>query len=472
MFVYEALRLNSGLSQHYLDHTGYVMFVLLAWWLKLMHLLGVVDVSSLKALPPTGSAAFEPVYAKLVFAGRYMVAGLSGVFAALFFLGIRAITGNFAVALGAAMVFACSRELGIQALTIYTELPSGLFLFLTFVAVATAGSSRRPAFHLFWAGLCATLALMAKMQGVFVALGMPMVALAFGCRAERRWIEPEWSERLTLSMLLAVPILPVLLMVFSAAFFLGNRGGYQLAIIVYIVAAVWAYGLIYAVPVRERLFAMLAVGGGISAAFLLHLLYHNMGATDALSNFIDHMYNLGSIGQKGGDPGGRPSMPLVVRLVDDGFAATLARRLFHPDPWLKPLDLLGFAVLIAIAVLAWHRRFAAALRVGLLAGMAVGAEAATRIYKIELKHLIYMDTWLIIAAALAAHQFWPEMGRRGRAGLAAVLLVVLAFEVNDVARPNMVQFQRIENACGQAYAYMMPIAEAFRRYCPPDFPFP
>ena len=86
IYVYEALRLNAGMGQRYFDHTGYWLFVPLAWWFKGLSFLGFIGVDALDQLPELKSPEFEPTYAKLVFAARYLSVILSGIFVALFFL--------------------------------------------------------------------------------------------------------------------------------------------------------------------------------------------------------------------------------------------------------------------------------------------------------------------------------------------------------------------------------------------------
>ena len=50
--VYNAFLLNEPLPQEYFDHPGYLSILLLTYWLRALHGLGIVQVISLSALPP------------------------------------------------------------------------------------------------------------------------------------------------------------------------------------------------------------------------------------------------------------------------------------------------------------------------------------------------------------------------------------------------------------------------------------
>src|SRR5437764_14818888 len=57
MVVYNALLLNDGKPQQFLDHPAYVTIVSVQLWFKLLHGLGLLDRSTLSAMP----AASDPV---------------------------------------------------------------------------------------------------------------------------------------------------------------------------------------------------------------------------------------------------------------------------------------------------------------------------------------------------------------------------------------------------------------------------
>jgi hypothetical protein len=175
--MYNALRINAGMAQKYLDHPGHISFVLMAWWLELMDLLGIIPVSALDQLPPNRSQKFATVYAQIIFAGRYFVTLASGVFAILFFHTALAFTRNFAAAAAAGLLFASSPALATQALMIYHEQLSALFALLAFAALLAA--SRRQGFSLaapmFLAGLFTILSLLEKIQSVFIILALPVM---------------------------------------------------------------------------------------------------------------------------------------------------------------------------------------------------------------------------------------------------------------------------------------------------------
>ena len=71
--VYNAFLLNAHLSQEFFDHPGYLSILLLSEWLRALHWLGLVKVSSLTALPPVGQMAdFTQAWTTATRAGRVL----------------------------------------------------------------------------------------------------------------------------------------------------------------------------------------------------------------------------------------------------------------------------------------------------------------------------------------------------------------------------------------------------------------
>ena len=71
--VYNAFLLNVPLPQEYFDHPGYLTILLLSYWLRALHALGVVHVVSLSAVPPVADAsAFAQAWTAATRAGRVL----------------------------------------------------------------------------------------------------------------------------------------------------------------------------------------------------------------------------------------------------------------------------------------------------------------------------------------------------------------------------------------------------------------
>src|SRR5260370_27327927 len=70
MVVYNALLLNDGKPQQFVDHPAYITILSVQLWFKLLHGLGLLDASSLSAMPPASNpAAFDAAMTSAVRAG-------------------------------------------------------------------------------------------------------------------------------------------------------------------------------------------------------------------------------------------------------------------------------------------------------------------------------------------------------------------------------------------------------------------
>jgi hypothetical protein len=71
--VYNALLLNDPLPQEFFDHPGYLSILLLSYWLRALHALGIVQVISLSEIPPLSDpAGFAHAWTAATQAGRVL----------------------------------------------------------------------------------------------------------------------------------------------------------------------------------------------------------------------------------------------------------------------------------------------------------------------------------------------------------------------------------------------------------------
>ena len=83
--AYNALLINSGFPQELLEHTGYLYFLLVAGWFRLLHSIGILSIVNLTALPPVADlAAFHSGWQQIIEAGRMLTIGFIALFAATF----------------------------------------------------------------------------------------------------------------------------------------------------------------------------------------------------------------------------------------------------------------------------------------------------------------------------------------------------------------------------------------------------
>jgi len=471
VFIYEALRLNAGLPQTYLSHTGYVLFMLLAWWLRLMEVLGLVPLSSLNDLLPINKGTFEADYELLVFAGRYMIAILSGGFAIAFYWGVRAVIGSGIVAVIGGLIFAASKELCLQALMLFTELPSGLFLLLSVILLIIVGRSDHPLRLAFFAAMFATISMMSKMQVVFPVLFLPVIALVFNLPVGQTTLRKQTIHQidgldLVLRVLLALAFSVLAIHMVGTSTVLGGNGGlYQLVLAGYVAAAIYVLGRAWNIPWRHQVLMMVTVLSGVSAGLYLHFVYHTPGAVDALVNFVETMFVLGSVSQDVGGTADNLPWVSIILVPLESLYNVIVRRFWNLNLLDHPVDILNWTILVSIIALFAIGEKIQAIRVSTFLIMAICVEGAFGLYKVSDKHLIYIDTWLMFAAILSATYLLPRLTGALKGGMLVLAGVIFVAEINALTNPDWVDHKRGNISCGQTRDYTPLIADGFKHYC-------
>ena len=88
MVVYNALLLNDGKPQQFVDHPAYLTILSVQFWFKLLHGLGLLDAWTLSGMPPASNpAAFDAAMTSAVRAGR-LLAWLTATGCVLIFAGL------------------------------------------------------------------------------------------------------------------------------------------------------------------------------------------------------------------------------------------------------------------------------------------------------------------------------------------------------------------------------------------------
>src|ERR1700687_2207816 len=183
MVIYNALVLNDGKPQLFFDHTAYLTILSLKLWFRLLHTLGLLDASSLSAIPPaSNAAAFDAAMTGAVRAGRVLAwliaTGRVLMFAAL----VRCIVRDWRIALMASFAFAFSGGIAVHSRILRSELVAalpGIFSLIVLIVVGRRGSIARPLWMAVAAGLC-LLGLENKVQAILLIGALPLLALPFG----------------------------------------------------------------------------------------------------------------------------------------------------------------------------------------------------------------------------------------------------------------------------------------------------
>jgi hypothetical protein len=481
VYVYQALLINDGLRQAYHDHTGYTYFLILASWTKILAWLGVIPVSRLSQLP--GPDSFEPAIAKLVYAGRWLSVVLSTVFVWRVCRGLRLLTGNNTLALTLAVLLAASPGLIRQALLLRDELPAMLFCWEAFVCLVLAtrtGGWRA----LLWLALSAFFALLSfesKIQVVPLLLALPLLAAMFRQPPPAGPLTGDpgrisIEEMLFIVMALALSV-PAATMIAGQIDFAGGSGGYQAAIVGYVILSVWIYGWYFDIPWRRRLLALAAVLMGAALGQLVHLITNDPINTKVLANFIEHMARFTELSiSTNVDSPGTFANSIATKLAesvqhtfDRNFLSSAVGPAFSHQ-------LLYWSVCLGIVASIASRRWIIALRCGLLLMIAFGMEVFCGLRGFPLRYYIFVGPWLWLALGLILADVFrrypvPTVAGFIRSAWApqgaavAILAIIFAVNIEKSLGERMVFKQPPSNVCGQARAYLHRLPGYFDKYC-------
>ena len=414
VLAYHGLLFNQGLPQEYFDHPGYTYFLVIAGWYRLLHALGLMPVITLTGLPPAADpAVYDAAWQGLVEAGRALSIAITTAFVLAYATLMRALAGDRRIALLSAVVLAFGIGVSTQARQMRTDLLSASFvataLLLVLVAIRTA-PGWRPLLLLGLAGLLAALAVVTKIQAIFLALGIPVIALAFGRRFAGQG--GSWLVAGVLLVVAAAAAVPSVALIqhgiASAGQSLypyrsvggGLSGVYQGVIVGWVFLGMAVYAAVWRVRPAYALSCMAAVGLGLALGVLaLEIRYHEQNVI-AVSNLIEHMFVFTAWKHQALEGQGQVLSDGLFTLLAKGVWRTLAIRtiVFHPDNIPQTVVVEWFV--IAGAVILWRRGDRpAALHAALLLLVAWGLESLFALRGFQRAYAAYTDPLVALAAA-------------------------------------------------------------------------
>jgi hypothetical protein len=463
--AYQGLLLNDGRAQEYFDHTGYLYHLVLAAWYCLLHWAGILPVHALSELPPASDVAgFDRAWQQLVEAGRALSLILGVAFVSVYATLVRRLIGDWRIAVMAAVALAYSGGIAMHIRIMRTELLSaGLVtsaLLLVLVA-ARAGSVRR---HLLIAaaGLCASLAVVTKVQALLPALAIPVIVLAFGevprapaDRTDASGAAGRWLTAAVAAALAAAVAYPA-----AALLWQGMAGGtvyrplggglsgvYQWLVVLWVAGAMAAYARAWRVPAAEALTAMAALAFGIGLGLLsLDIRYHPQNVI-AVANPIEHMFAYAASGAS--VLVHEPQMLTGAFAVElaKGFVRALAMHSFVFSTSARPTLLLEwFAIGGAIAL--WRRgERRLPLQAALLIVIAWALDAVFSLRSLQTPYFAYTDPLLILAAALELAHLPDLQTKRWAQNAAMCLLVVYVVWAHVEPVKAVLRHNQPQDAC-------------------------
>ncbi|BAI75851.1 hypothetical protein AZL_d00250 (plasmid) [Azospirillum sp. B510] len=459
VLAYHGLLFGDGLPQEYFDHPGYGYFLVIDVWFRLLHAVGLLPAATLSTLPPGGDvAATEAVWQSLIQAGRALSVLLTAAFAVSYATLLRGLLGDRRVALLAGILLAFGVGLTAQGRQMRTDLLSAGFVVLGLLLVlrAVRPAEGRPCggaslLQLALGGLLVGLAMVTKVQAVFLAMGLPVAAVLFGRRAEpERAAGSGWGVAALVGVLAAAAAVPAFGLIQAGLAGWGRAvypytpvgswpggglsgGGYQSIVAGWVLVGILVHAAVHRVPPARVASSAAAVLLGLAVGLLALDIRWNEQNAIAVANFVEHMFVFsswrhGAELQAQGSVVGQGTLGLLLA----GIGRTLAIRtiVLHPDNIPQTIIVEWFA--IAGAVVLWRRgeRLAAAQALFLLL-VAWGLEALFSLRGFQRAYAAYTDPLAILSAAWVLARM-PELLDRAKSRrriLGGVALVVVAAHI-------------------------------------------
>ena len=481
--TYEGLLFNGALPQEYFDHPGYLTILLLGNWFGLLHGLGILKVHALSLLPHPAESGDAWTHA--VRAGRVLSLILACILVFTFGALLRRLTGNWRIAALGAFALAFSGGFIVQARVMRTELISaGCFacaLLTILIAARTPSTAWRPAL-VGLSALLATLAMINKVQVVFLVCAIPLLVLPFGVTPSGPggpWMQPRraipaTALYLAVAALLAVPAWPLVWLGLSQAsasltpwrpFAFSAFGVYQAIIAASIALAMCAFASQWRVTALETVAAMAAVIAGFALGLLTLNIRYNPQNVLVVMNPLEQLFYWATMSDNDlGRDGTVASSHFLYSLLA-GIGEVIARRTYILHPSARPTIFLEWLVMVG-AFVAWkagQRKLV--LQIAVLMLVVWGFDAIGTFRGLKIEYFTYTDPLVIIAAALLLADFPQLQAHRwayqvGTSLIAVHFLVGLAEPVKNTFRRSLPLY-----LCGDHFHYTKRV-ERFS-YCPP-----
>jgi len=438
--AYNGLLLNDGRAQEYFDHTGYLYHLLLAAWYRLLHGLGLLPVHALSELPPASDVAgFDRAWQQLIEAGRTLSLILGVAFVWVYAILVRRLIGDWRIAVIAALALAWSGGIAMHIRIMRTELLSAglITCALLLVLVAVRSDAVRRVIYIGLAGLCASLAIITKVQALLPALAIPIIALVFGQAVSEEEAEAPRSARAwtvaavaaAAAVALAWPALSLFAQGMAGSTSYRPIGGglsgvYQWLIALWVTVAMIAYAVIYRASVGGTVAAMAALMAGIELGLLsLDIRYHVLNVI-AVANPVEHLFAFAASGASVLTEEPQMLTGAFAVSLAKGVVRALATHSFVFSTSARPTLLLEWFAIVGAIVL-WRRgERRLPLQVAVLIATVWGLDAVFSLRSLQTQYFAYTDPVLILAAALVLAHL-PELQTRRWAQHAAIALLVI-----------------------------------------------
>ncbi len=427
--VYNGLLLNAHLPQEYFDHPGYLSILLLSDWLRALHWLGLIKVSSLAALPPVAHMAdFTQAWTAATRAGRVLSLIYAMSFVVAFTYLLRALVRDWRIAVLGGFMLAFSGGMAMQMRTLRTELlASGLFFtaLLMLLIVARRGTMPwRPAV-VGLASTLMTLAMLNKIQIIFLICAVPVILLPFGSAgtSAREFWKPSGRAFAALAVAAALAGLGITLAYGLLSFGLSTASTPTLASPTLALSAktYWAmiaawlglgfavYCVLWKVPTLEALTAALAAVAGCTIGLLALYARYNPNDVVVVFHPFEQMFKWAS----GSEPGlAKHSLAYELKFLFEAMAHVVLRRTFFLESSPRPAMFLEWFIIAATVVAIRRREWPLVLQVAALMLTDWGVDTLGMSRGLKQEYFLLTDPLAIIAAALLIAKLTDLQHRR------------------------------------------------------------
>ncbi len=417
--VYEGFLLNDGLRQEYFDHPGYLTILLLWQWFKLLHAIGLLPIHALSELPPVADVAASGLaWMRATQAARALSLMIGMGFVTSFAFLLRRLVDDWRIAALAAFMLMFSGGFMMESRIIRTELIAAAFaysaLLILLICACRVSSGMRPLLIGF-AALLATLAMLNKVQIIFLLGVMPPIVFVFGRHIDET--NSLWQRRASAGTMAIASIAIAAVLVWLAwpiaraglfdaevirrrtQIFGTGFPAYQAAIALWVMAWMAAYAVRFRVDALETLSAFAAVASGIALGLLVLALRYDIQNVVAVMNPLELMLAFASGSHSGLVKGGAVSGAAALHVLLSDIGLLLARFTFVLSSSPRPTTFLEWAV-IAATIFAWRRgERKTVFQVAILLVAAAAIDLVGTVRGLKLEYFIITDPLVIIAAA-------------------------------------------------------------------------
>ena len=437
--IYNGFLLNAGMAQEFFDHPGYLSILLLSEWMHALHALGLLKIDALTQLPRVAdAAAFTDAWTAATRAGRVLSLLFAMGFVLAFGALLRVLVREWRVAALGLFFLAFSGGMAMQMRIMRTELLAcGLFycgLLILLIAARRGPDPVRPALTAA-AALLMTLALLNKVQILFVIAALPVLLAPFGpdnvqCTFWKR--SPAALTCAGLSALAAAAavwaahgLIAAGLSTSSLPHLALGPTTYWTLIALWLGIGIAAYTLIWRVPALEVLTSACAIVVGIMVGLLALDLRYQPNDVMVVFHPIEQMYAFGASTAPQLATG---SFADKLMYLVEALGGLVARRTFVLASSPRPTIFLEWFV-IAAAIYAWRRgERRVVLQVGALMATVYGVDLLGMARGLKQEYFLLTDPLVIVAGAwlmvrvpgLRTHRFAYPVG----AALIAVHVVI------------------------------------------------